>query len=76
MPGNTSQLLSAEELARLCARNGVAPCSNAQADGVPCGALGGRCEQCEAAAQALREQRAASEASDPDLVILPTEIGA
>ena len=72
MTGNNPRLLSPEELARLCARNGVAPCSNAQADGVPCGALERRCECCEAALRALREQ----EAEDPDEAIVPTEIGA
>lgn len=77
-------VLTESELETVCACNGTAPCGDAQADGVPCSSLGRPCEFCGQAAVYLREVEAAraetaaakATADDPELDIVPTEIGA
>ena len=74
-------VLSESEFESLCECNGTAPCGEAQADGVPCDALGRECECCGRALAYQRDvaagRKAAEAAADPDaLVIVPTEIGA
>ena len=82
-------VLTERELELLCSCNGTAPCGNAQADGVPCSALGRPCERCGEAVALLREvavhgtavgAATASAAPEPDgdseFEIVPTEIGA
>lgn len=76
--------LTPAEFESLCECNGTAPCGEAQADGVPCDALGRDCEKCGRAVAFHRDIQAADRAApqrrpadeDPDLVILPTDIGA
>jgi hypothetical protein len=70
-------LLSPEDVERLCACNGTALCGEAQADGVPCGALGRQCEHCGRAVELLRAiEPRETDPDDDTLQIVPTEIGA
>ena len=51
-----------EAIVRLWQSRGVAPCAQAQADGVPCPSLGRQCETCSMALEALEDIRAGAEA--------------
>ena len=54
-----------EELIRFWAQKGVALCSEAQADGVPCTELGRQCETCAMAVRALQDTRVADAERKP-----------
>jgi len=53
------------EIIRFWAMKGMAPCAEAQADGVPCVELGRQCESCAMAVQALQESRIADAERKP-----------
>lgn len=53
----TPQTFPLEEIVRFWQRQGIAPCAEAQADGVPCPALGRPCETCGLALRALEARR-------------------
>jgi hypothetical protein len=55
-----------EAIVRLWQSRGVAPCAQAQADGVPCPSLGRQCETCAMALEALEDIRAGAAAPRPE----------
>lgn len=55
-----------EEIVRFWHSKGVAPCAEAQADGVPCPTLGRQCETCAHALQALFDARNPDPPSSPE----------
>ena len=55
-----------EAIVRLWQSRGVAPCAQAQADGVPCPSIGRQCETCSMALEALEDIRAGAATPRPE----------
>jgi len=67
LPGGHMAHSRIDEVIQFWQTKGMAPCAEAQADGVPCPSLGRHCETCAQALRALEDARAARIHQPPEV---------